>query len=784
MQINKMGMMFMTRIIENFNQDWLFCLGVFDKDSAAEVCLPHTVSLTPASVGGCVNYQGICTYQKDFLVPVEYTNKKLILEFEGAMGVTQVSLNDELIYTHYCGYTPIVVDITDKVRIGETNTVKLSLDNSDNEDVPPGKAQGELDFNYDGGLYREARLIITDKLYITHALLANEVAGGGIFVHYSEVLSDSANVHVKVHVKNETDGEKSFCVRASLYDGEREVGKASNDVCLNTGASTHTQLCMNVLNPKLWSTDSPNLYNLKTEVVCGGASCDCVVCDCIEISIGIRTFEFTYDRGVIFNGVEQKFSGANYHQTYPYIGNGVPSSLLRRDAMKLKDIGMQNIRSHYPFATAFTDACNELGLTLIISAPGWQWFKEGVFVEHCYKNIRDIVRWQRNNPSIIIWEPLLNETPVPEEFQQNCNDIVHQEYPYPPCYTASDHGPTDISYREYDPGMLQPGMEGYSPLKRYGEKADMPVWIREYGDAPDNWTDQNCSWRVPRGWGDFAMLNTVYRMLGMDAQCPKNNYLTVLNKPNICGFGVWPGIEHNRGYHINPCWGGFMDLFRVPKFSYHFMKSQLPVEKAGIVLEFATWWTEVSPDDVVIFSNADSIRLYHDDVLVGEQTPDDFAVSHPPFTFKAVRSRFKTRERSVLKAEAIIGGRVVATKTIKSPGVPVSLSLEADFSGINLKADGSDIVLVYCKILDIDGNTVPLTGDRHPILFTIEGEGEIVGDSAIWANPICAEAGIATVLVRSTKKAGVIKLTASMLWNYKNQRVAIKPDTIELQSYK
>lgn len=763
----------MSREILEMNRNWLFCVN----DISETVCLPHTIGLTPAISSGCRNYQGICTYTKEINILSKYKNKKILIEFEGAMGITDIWFNGKHLKTHYCGYIPLIVDISDIVKFDETNTIELKLNNLDNEDVPPGKPQSELDFTYDGGLYRTARIIITDKLYITNPLIENKIAGGGIFVTTNNVLSECADINIKTHVANQTNFKKEFSIIQTLLNDKKEiVTKQCTNVLLNIDCNEHFNSTLKVLNPQLWSPETPYLYQLITTI-----ECDNIICDEIITSVGIRTFEYTFNKGIVFNGVGRKLSGANYHQTYVYIGNAVPDSLLRRDALKLRNMGMKNIRSHYPLSNSFVDACNELGLTLIVSLPGWQFYKDGLFAERALQNMREIIRWQRNNPCIILWESTLNETIVPSWFEQKLHDVVHEEYPYKSCYTASDHGPTDISYRQYDPGMLAPGMENYNVTKRYTGKSDCPVWIREYGDSPDNWTDHNCAWRSPRGWGDYPMVRSVERMIGLDPQCT-SNYIDMYNNPNICGYGIWPGIEHNRGYHINPCWGGFMDLYRIPKFSYYFMKSQIDIEEIGIVLFIANWWTELSPNDVTVYSNAQKVRLYHNDVLVDELFPENIDVAHPPFVFKDVRKKFKKRERSILRAEAIVNNRVVETVLQKSPGVPKKLKLEADFMGIPLKADGSDIVMIYCKMLDSDGNIVPMTGDRHPILFSIEGQGSIVGDSSIGANPICTEAGIIAVMVRSTQKSGEIKLRAKMLWKQNNPVTAIQETEIIFNS--
>ena len=106
--------------------------------------------------------------------------------------------------------------------------------------------------------------------------------------------------------------------------------------------------------------------------------------------------------------------------------------------------------------------------------------------------------------------------------------------------------------------------------------------------------------------------------------------------------------------------------------------------------------------------------------------------------------------------------------------------------GIPLVADGSDIIAVRCKMTDRSGTTVPLMGDAHPVFFEIEGEGEIVGDASIMANPVRPDAGIATVLVRSTCKAGKIKLKARLYWDSLTDgtftRASVRPAELEFES--
>ena len=371
---------------------------------------------------------------------------------------------------------------------------------------------------------------------------------------------------------------------------------------------------------------------------------------------------------------------------------------------------------------------------------------------------------------------------MPYDIQLAFHNTVHEEMPYGPCYTASDWGPTDIAYKDYDPGMLGKGLENYGLVER-DDSIERPRWVREYGDAPDNYNDQNSIWRCKRGWGDFVMSESVKRMMHcFDTDLDQSKqYIDVYNNKQLCGFGVWPGISHNRGYHINPCWGGHLDLFRIPKFSYYFMQSQVDREQIGDVLYIASWWTEVSPVDVMVFSNAEKVALYRDDELLEERYPDDLPLKHPPFTFKEAKRKYKLKGRSKLIAKAYVGDEMVKEVAIEAHGIARKLKLEIDDMGIPLKADGSDIMVVRCNMLDYNNTIVPITCDEHPIIFEVEGEGEIIGDSSIGANPICAEAGIATILVRSTQKAGEIRIKARMLWE-QNMHAAIQPDEIVIES--
>lgn len=384
------------------NKNWLFSRAEENGMTAPEyVCLPHSVKLTPANSSGCRNFQGVCKYLKSIFVPHEYKGQKLFLRFEGAMGKSALYINGNEVSRHFCGYTPFITDITDNVNYGEENEIAITLDNSDDPLIPPGKPQDGLDFSYDGGLYRSVTLTVCEPLYITDPILANEVAGGGIFVWYTDVSESSAAVHIRAHIKNEYPETKSYSAAITLIspDGQKAAESKLNSR-LSTGCCEYIETELKVCSPSLWSPESPLLYTLEASLLINDEQ---VYSDNTEI--GIRDYIFSVNDGVIFNGKPRRFNGANYHQTWPYIGNAVPTSLLERDIIKLKKAGFDNIRSHYPFGTDFLSVCNRLGMTVIACNPGWQFCSTGLFLERAVQNMRDIVRWQRNNPAVCFGNP-------------------------------------------------------------------------------------------------------------------------------------------------------------------------------------------------------------------------------------------------------------------------------------------------------------------------------------------------------------------------------------------
>ncbi|MFO7671649.1 MAG: hypothetical protein R6W31_18465 [Bacteroidales bacterium] len=177
-----------------FNAGWEFridSIGLPESMKWEKVSLPHTAHIEPLVVNN--QWQGDCWYRKTFSYNPGWQGKKLFLRFEGAMNVAEVWINGNKKMTHSGGYLPFVVDITEDIRGIESNTIDVKLNNEDNPETGP-KPLPTLDFNMYGGLYRDVFLVVKNKVHITDAQFANQIAGGGVFVTYPEVTNEKAIV--------------------------------------------------------------------------------------------------------------------------------------------------------------------------------------------------------------------------------------------------------------------------------------------------------------------------------------------------------------------------------------------------------------------------------------------------------------------------------------------------------------------------------------------------------------------------------------------------------------
>lgn len=732
-------------------------------DQWQSVTLPHTAFVEEFTV--LHQWQGICYYKRELRFEPEWSSKKLFMEFGAAMHLADVWVNGEHITQHIGGYLPFVVDLTGKLRTGQSNEILVRLDNRDNPLIPPGKPVNKLDFNYFSGLHRSVNLIVKPEVYISHPILANEVAGGGIFVTYPQVASEQAVVNVKTHVVNDSKSAKNITVVQNLYKVDGLFGKgvkgklvasSKSEINLPGGNKQHNSQQINVEKPALWSPDEPNLYILESALIQDGKHVEHV-----STRIGIRHLEMTRERGFVINGKPLRMIGSNRHSDYPYLGNAIGANAGYRDIWQIKKSGFNTVRlGHYPQDPAVLAACDELGVLAIEPIPGWQFFnKSPQFTQRTYQDIRDMFRRDRNHPSIVMWETTLNESWPPNEWKDGAVHTAHQEYPTDQCFTSGDaykYYGFDVSYNDWEEGFNRPNI---SPN---------PGFIREYYDY--EFGGHNSSTRIGRRSGEKALLCNAW-----NAQWSHNRYRAYY--PQTMGDAVWSMYDYNRGCADNVCESGMADLFRLEKFSLPFFTSQIsigapmPTGMMKPYLFIANYWTERKDDKVVVFSNVDQVELLVNDKVVARQRADSGMdskysadqsgwytggnpfdggncqnLTHPPFTFNNV-----AWAKGTIEAVGYIGGKKVVIEKIKTPEIPVRLEISYFESGRAMSQN--DVVIIYVKVLDKNGTLC--VDSELDITLAVSTGGELVSPLKMKS-----EAGIASFIVKTLPDASQLKVEA------------------------
>lgn len=729
----------------SFNDGWNFQK---EKGDWVSVDLPHTPKLEPLIVND--QWQGRSSYTKTFEVE-ENRKGKTLLHFEGVMHEAKVFINELEIKEHFGGYLPFSVDLTDHLISGQ-NTLRVEVLNTDNPNVPPGKALAGLDFNYYGGIYRDVWLTRKNSIYITDPFLENNKEAGWL-IHFDHVSDDQATGFLRIEVKNESKSKQELTVKVDLKNGD-QVHSFQATLSLGSLGNQLAVIPIEIEDPALWSLTTPNLYQVSIEVIG-----DNITYDLIRDKIGIRKIELN-DDGFFLNGKQQFIRGTNRHQEYPYVGYAISNNANKRDAVKIKKAGFDFVRlSHYPQDESFLDACDELGILVMNAIPGWQYFGDSTFVENSYQDIRDMVRRDRNHPSVVFWEVSLNESAMTDTYMEKANQILKEELPFKDTYSAGW-----IDHSSYD--LFIPARQHAKPPHYWNNYKDgsRKIFIGEYGD-----------WEY---YAHNAGLNqTTFADLSEDARNSRQlrahgeqrllqqalNFQEATNS-NRKGLGTighanWLMFDYNRGYADDLEASGISDIFRIPKFAYYFYQSQRPPfdtlyaeNTVGPMVKIATYWTGNSDPNIRIYSNCEEIELYADGKLVERKTAPRNILSnklkYPPFLFGLDGYRGKK-----LRAVGYINDVEVADDLVKTPGNGTDIKVEIDLSDVALSENESDLIFVYAKIVDEYGALVNTS--EAEIAFSISA-GELVG-----SNPVKAEAGIATILLKTENNKGEIEVIAT-----------------------
>jgi hypothetical protein len=399
-----------ARTRTNVDRGWKFLLGDepkardpgFDDGHWQYVNLPH--SFSEPYFRSPDFYVGYGWYRRHVRVDAPTLKGQEFLEFEGAFQDAEVFVNGKKAGEHLGGYTGFSMNITDDLHAGD-NVIAVRVNNLWNGQLNP--RSGEHVFS--GGIYRDVYLVATSDVHVTWY---------GTFVTTPKVSDDAATVDVKTEVRNALSTQATAVLKTAILDPEgKQVAEYSSELKIDAGAVVNVAQGGELRGPKLWSPETPKLYTAVSRVVVKG-----VVVDTFRTRFGIRWFTWTADDGLTLNGKHRYFHGADVHQDHAGWGDAVTNAGARRDVAMVKQAGFDFIRgSHYPHKPAFADACDELGVLFWSENDFWGiggykgdgYFNassyptieadQAPFEAHVLQSLREMIRINRNHPSIIVW---------------------------------------------------------------------------------------------------------------------------------------------------------------------------------------------------------------------------------------------------------------------------------------------------------------------------------------------------------------------------------------------
>lgn len=361
---------------ENLNLGWTYWLKG-EEASAKTVDLPHDAMIHRSRIPKLKNgsYTGFYpsgdyVYTRNLFGEERYAGKKLVLEFEGVYMDSKVSVNGECLGGHVYGYSNFYVDVTDRIRIGQNNELKVDVHSSQ---VPNARW-------YPGnGIYRPVHLWVGEKEHIKL---------DGIYIR---TLSIDPAV---VEVTTETNAAADTQIVVELWHKGR---------CVVTGHGAKVQLA--IPEAKLWDAEHPNLYTAVIKL-CRGED----VLDTGEETFGIRTLDWSAEKGLRVNGKETKLRGGCVHHDNGILGACDFKSAEYRKVRIMKEAGFNAIRSaHNPISKFMLQACDELGMYIMDEAFDTWRDSNGMYgyplhFENCWKDdLSKMVLKDRNHPSVLIY---------------------------------------------------------------------------------------------------------------------------------------------------------------------------------------------------------------------------------------------------------------------------------------------------------------------------------------------------------------------------------------------
>jgi beta-galactosidase len=760
-----------------FDFGWKFHYGgaqgaenpAFNDTAWRSIDLPHDWSIedlpgtgSPFSIDAISQVSGGFTtggtgwYRKAFIIPQDQKNKRFIILFEGVYMNANVYLNGVLLGNHPYGYTSFWYDITGNLSPDGKNVLSVKVMN-----------EGENSRWYSGsGIYRHVWLQVLDPVHFQT---------WGTYITTPEIKPDEAMISVQSTLVNLNKEARKVTLKTNILkpDGQA-VASSEKEVEVTPGGNSVITQQIPVKQPELWSTDSPALYMVRSEIYENGK-----VVDITTTPFGIRSIAFDTINGFTLNGQPLKLKGGCVHHDNGPLGSKAFDRAEERRVELLKASGFNAIRtSHNPPAPAFLAACDRLGM-LVMDEAFDMWSEEKNPADyHLYfndwwkKDIESMVYRDRNHPSVIMWS-IGNEIPnrhKPEVVEvakklagyirsldptrpvtSAVNDLKPDKDPYFAVLdiagynyaSGGDHNQKNLYEQDHIrvPGRIMAGTESF-PLEAFGSWMDVVDHKYVIGDFV--WTAFDYIGEASIGWRGYWQKQDFY---------PWN--LAFCGDIDICGW------KRPQSYYRDALWmeNQLSVWVTPPSPSFPLNPDRQPWSKWHWLDASDSWNWEGSEGkdlEVTVYTSCDQVELFLNGRSLGKKPAGRqtrfmaaWQVGYQPGTITAAGYK---------------GKKKVAVSELKTAGKPVGLKMTADRSVI--QANGQDLSYITVELKDTNGTTCSQADNK--INFSIDGPGQIIAVGN--ANPVSTESfqfpqrkawhGRCLVVVKSEKDKGKITLKA------------------------
>ena len=663
---------------------------------------------------GALPFVGTGWYRKNIDIPKSSEGKRIFAEFDGAMSNAKIWLNGKYLGERPYGYSSFSIDLTPAVNFGENNLLAVRLENK------PLSSRW-----YPGaGIYRNVRIVEKSPIHIDYC---------GVFIKTPQADQNLGVCDIEYTVKNFSKDSNAKLETQIIDENSNVVASASSDFKAKEGESKVSQK-IELKNPKLWNTDSPNLYTAKTKIFVDGQEVD----SC-STKFGFRTIAFDKYNGFSINGKRVKIKGVCMHHDLGPIGAAVNYRAIQRQVEIMKDMGCNAIRtSHNPPAPELLDICDEIGMFVMDEAfDEWKDAKcdngyNKLWEKWAEKDLIDFIKRDRNHPSVIIWS-VGNEVEEQKNSENGAKiarflvDIAHRTDPTRPVTSGMNFSKESFRnglMKEFDLVGLNYKPHQYDKFSK--SLADKPF----FGSETDSTVASRGKYFLPasvnnKPWRKELHVSSYNTEFPPWTSVIEKEWIVQDDNPRLLGEFAWSGFDYlGEPYPYDSesiaksSYFGCVDLAGLPKDKFYLYRSRWNDKEPTLHLLPHWNWNDGQKIPVHCYTSYDKAELFVNGKSLGTRQKNP----------KGLMDRYRLMWEDVpyepgeLKVVAFDkDGKPAAETSIKTAGEPHAIRMTPDRKVIT--PSGKDLCFVTIEVLDKDGNPCP-TADT-PIFVRVSGNGKL-----------------------------------------------------------